>query len=62
MRTYQRSVDYCKDDSIQVIPKFNRDYLPEGFDPLTMKPLVVSEGKDTHDLGVKKKREEKKEI
>ena len=40
---YQKCVDYCPDDSVQVIPKYHKDYVPEGVDPVTLQTLEVKE-------------------
>lgn len=51
MVIFQRTVDYSPNDDVKVIPKFRRDYVPDGIDPLTMEPIVkVDESKDDHDL------------
>ncbi len=36
---YSRTIDYCPDDSVQIIPKHRRDYVPDGCDPMTLAPL-----------------------
>lgn len=53
MTLYQRTVDYCPDDSVQVLPKYHRDYVPGNVDPATLipkTPISDLHRSDEHDL------------
>ena len=50
MTLYQRTVDYCPDDSVQVLPKYHRDYVPGNIDPVTLTPRTPPHNDDEHDL------------
>jgi hypothetical protein len=52
MSLYSRTVDYCANDDVKVLPKYHRDYVPDGVDPITFKPTEKTPAlaDDEHDL------------
>lgn len=57
MAKYERSIDYCADDSVKVLPKYHSDYVPG--EPATTDPVKIEAKPEAKKI---EKPVEKKEV